>query len=172
MTREEKNELIDQLVGKFNDYQFIYVADSSELTANSTNDLRRELFKNGVSMQVAKNTLIEKALERADLDWGDLKDTLKGTTALLFASNPKAPAKAILKFRKKQDKPTLKGAYMDSDIYIGDNQLDALSNFKSKEDLVAEVIALLQSPATQVVSSLQSGGNTLAGLLKTLSEKN
>jgi large subunit ribosomal protein L10 len=122
-------------------------------------------------MQVAKNTLIKKALERTDKEWGELIDTLKGTTALLFASNPKAPALAIKDFRKKSNKPALKGAFMDNDIYIGDNQLDALAEFKSKEDLIGEIIGLLQSPAKNVISALQSGGNTLAGLLKTLSEK-
>ncbi len=171
MTREEKNQLIDQLVDSFNNYEFIYVTDSSELTANTNNELRRLLHKNGVKMQVAKNTLIKQALVRAEKDWGELTDTLKGTTALLFASNPKAPAIAIKDFRKKSDKPVLKGAYLDSAIYVGDDQLDALTNYKSKEDLIAEVIGLLQSPAKNVISSLQSGGSTLSGLLKTLSEK-
>ena len=171
MTREEKNQLIDQLVDSFNNYEFIYVTDSSDLTANTNNELRRLLHKNGVKMQVAKNTLIKQALVRAEKDWGELSDTLKGTTALLFASNPKAPAIAIKDFRKKSDKPVLKGAYLDSAIYVGDDQLDALTNYKSKEDLIAEVIGLLQSPAKNVISSLQSGGSTLSGLLKTLSEK-
>ena len=171
MTRDEKNQLIDQLVDSFNTYEFIYVTDSSDLTANTNNELRRLLHKNGVKMQVAKNTLIRQALVRAEKDWGELTDTLKGTTALLFASNPKAPAVAIKDFRKKSDRPVLKGAYLDSSIYIGDDQLDALTNYKSKEDLIGEVIGLLQSPAKRVISSLQSGGGTLSGLLKTLSER-
>ncbi|MCB9246881.1 MAG: 50S ribosomal protein L10 [Flavobacteriales bacterium] len=171
MTREEKDALIDSLVESFNTYEVVYVTDSSALSANTNNDLRRLLFKQGVKMQVAKNTLIIKALERADKDWGELIDTLKGTTALLFASNPKAPALAIKDFRKKSDKPKLKGAYIESEIYIGDDQLEALTKFKSKEDLIGEIIGLLQSPAQNVISALQSGGTTLAGLLKTLSEK-
>lgn len=171
MTREEKDALIDSLVESFNTYQVVYVTDSSDLTAGSNNDLRRLLFKQGVKMQVAKNTLIIKALERADKDWGELIDTLKGTTALLFASNPKAPALAIKDFRRKSEKPRLKGAFIDSEVFIGDEQLDALTNFKTKEDLIGEIIGLLQSPARNVISALQSGGNTLAGLLKTLSEK-
>lgn len=171
MTREEKNQVIDNLVEQFNNYQFVYVTDSSELTANNNNKLRRLLHKNGVTMQIAKNTLIKKALEKSERDWGELIDTLKGTTALLFASNPKAPALAIKDFRKSSDKPTLKGAYIDSDVFIGDDQLDMLSNFKSKEDLIGEIIGLLQSPASNVISALKSGGGTLAGLLKTLSEK-
>ncbi len=171
MTREEKNQVIDQLVESLNTYEFIYVTDSSELTASTNNELRRLLHKNGVKMQVAKNTLIRQAIVRAEKDWGELTDTLVGTTALLFASNPKAPAIAIKDFRKKGDRPVLKGAYLDSNVYIGDDQLDILTNYKSKEDLIGEIIGLLQSPAKNVISSLQSGGATLSGLLKTLSEK-
>ncbi|MCB0733599.1 MAG: 50S ribosomal protein L10 [Flavobacteriales bacterium] len=171
MTREEKDQLIDELVESFNTYEFIYVTDSSDLTANSNNDLRRVLHKNGVKMQVAKNTLIRQALVRAEKDWGDLTDTLKGTTALLFASNPKAPAIAIKDFRKKSEKPILKGAYLDSSVYIGDDQLEVLINYKSKEDLIGEIIGLLQSPAKNVISALRSGGSNLAGILQTLSEK-
>ncbi|MFT4522254.1 MAG: large subunit ribosomal protein L10 [Bacteroidia bacterium] len=171
MTREEKNQVIDQLVESFNKYEFIYVTDSSELTANVNNTLRRTLHKNGVKMQVAKNTLIRQALVRAEKDWGDLTDTLKGTTALLFASNPKAPAIAIKDFRKKGDRPVLKGAFLDNSIYIGDDQLELLSNYKSKEDLIGDIIGLLQSPAKNVISALRSGGSTLSGLLQTLSEK-
>ena len=171
MTREEKNQVIDSLVDKFGEYSCIYVTDSSDLTALDNNQLRRVLHGNGVHMQVVKNTLIRKAIERSDSEWGELEDTLKGTTALLFASNPKAPAIAIKKFREKSEKPILKGAFIDSDIFIGDDQLDALSKFKTKEDLIGEIIGLLQSPATNVISALKSGGNTLAGILKTLSEK-
>jgi large subunit ribosomal protein L10 len=154
MTREEKQIVIDQLVDSFNKYEFIYVTDSSELTAVANNDLRRLLHKNGVKMQVAKNTLIRQALVRAEKDWGELTDTLKGTTALLFASNPKSPAIAIKDFRKKGTRPVLKGAFLDSSVYIGDDQLEGLLKYKSKEDLIGE-----------------SGGTTLSGLLKTLSEK-
>lgn len=171
MTREEKNQVIDELVDNFNNYQFVYVTDSSDLSANNNNLLRRVLHKNGVKMQVVKNTLIRKALEKSDRNWGELIDTLKGTTALLFASNPKAPAVAIKDFRRKSERPLLKGAYIDADVFIGDDQLDMLANFKTKEDLVGEIIGLLQSPAANVISALQSGGGTLAGLLKTLSEK-
>ena len=132
MTREEKQIVIDQLVDSLNNYEFIYVTDSSELTANTNNDLRRLLHKNGVKMQVAKNTLIRQALVRAEKDWGELTDTLKGTTALLFASNPKAPAIAIKDFRKKGKRPVLKGAYLDSAVYIGDDQLDRLIEVQIK----------------------------------------
>jgi len=171
MTREEKNDVIDGLVENFNNFQFVYVTDSSDLSANDNNALRRLLHKHGVTMQVAKNTLIKKALEKSDQEWGDLIDTLTGTTALLFASNPKASAVAIKDFRKKSPKPVLKGAFIDSDIYIGDDQIDVLTNYKTKEDLIGEIIGLLQSPAKNVISALQSSGGTLAGILKTLSEK-
>lgn len=122
-------------------------------------------------MQVIKNTFVHKALERSETQWGDLKDTLVGTTALLFASNPKAPAIAIKEFRKNSDRPLLKGAYIDSDIFIGDDQLGTLIDLKTREELVGEIIGLLRSPANNVISSLKSGGNTIAGLVKALSER-
>lgn len=171
MNLEEKNAIIDELAANLKDYQYVYVADSSNLSANSNNDLRKLLHKNGVKMQVIKNTFVHKALERGEIEWGELKDTLKGTTALLFASNPKAPAIAIQEFRKKSDRPLLKGAYIDSDVFIGDDQLGTLVDLKTKEELVGEIIGLLRSPANNVVSALKSGGITIAGLLKTLSER-
>ena len=171
MNREEKNAIIDELAANLKEYQYVYVTDSSNLSANSNNDLRKLLHKNGVKMQVIKNTFVHKALERGDVEWGELKDTLKGTTALLFASNPKAPAIAIKEFRKKSDRPILKGAYIDSDVFIGDDQLGALVDLKTREELVGEIIGLLRSPANNVVSALKSSGNTIAGILKTLSER-
>ena len=171
MNREEKNLIIEELVENLKEYPFVYVTDSSNLSANSNNDLRKLLHKNGVKMQVIKNKFVHKALERGDLEWGELKDTLKGTTALLFASNPKAPAIAIKEFRKKGDRPILKGAYIDSSVFIGDDQLGTLVDLKSKEELVGEIIGLLRSPAINVISALKSSGNTIAGLLKTLSER-
>jgi large subunit ribosomal protein L10 len=171
MNREEKNAIIDELAANLKEYQYVYVTDSSNLSANSNNDLRKLLHKNGVKMQVIKNTFVHKALERGDIEWGELKDTLKGTTALLFASNPKAPAIAIKEFRKKSDRPLLKGAYIDSDVFIGDDQLGALVDLKTREELVGEIIGLLRSPANNVVSALKSSGNTIAGILKTLSER-
>lgn len=172
MTRDEKNAAIDELVENLKNHQFVYITDSSNLSANANNSLRKVLHKNGVRMQVIKNTFVHKALERGEIDWSDeLKDTLKGTTALLFASNPKAPAIAIQEFRKKSDRPLLKGAYIDSDVFIGDDQLGALVDLKTKDELVGEIIGLLRSPATNVISALKSGGTTIAGLLKTLAEK-
>lgn len=171
MTRDEKNQLIDEIAEKLSNYPYVYLADNSSMTVLQDNALRRMLYKNDVKMQVAKNTLIRKAIEKAGLDWGELADTLKGTTALLYASNQKAPAKALKEFRKKSEKPVLKGAYIDSDVFIGDDQLDMLSTMKTREDLIGEIIGLLQSPARNVISGLQSGGGKLAGILKTLSEK-
>ena len=171
MNREEKNAVIDELIENLKEFKFVYVTDSSNLSANANNDLRKLLHKNGVRMQVIKNTFVRKALERGEFEWGELTDTLKGTTALLFASNPKAPAVAIKEFRKQSDRPILKGAYIDSDVFIGDDQLGTLVDLKSKEELVGEIIGLLKSPANNVISALQSGGNTIAGLLKTLAER-
>ena len=171
MTRDEKNQVIDELVANLKEYNFVYVTDSSNLTANANNDLRKLLHKRGVKMQVIKNKFVQQALQRGEIEWGELTDTLKGTTALLFASNPKAPAVAIKEYRKNGDRPLLKGAYIDSDIFIGDDQLGVLIDLKTKEELVGEIIGLLKSPATNVISGLKSAGSTIAGVLKTLSEK-
>ncbi|MCC6818094.1 MAG: 50S ribosomal protein L10 [Bacteroidia bacterium] len=172
MNREEKNAAIAALTEKFKSLNCMYIADTSSISAVDTNNFRRELFKNGIEMLVAKNTLILKAMRNSGKDFGDLESALKGNSALLFSDNFKAPAQAILKFRKKGTKPSLKGAYVDSAIFIGDEQLTALSTLKSKEDLIGEIVGLLQSPARNVISALQSGGSTIAGLVKTLSERN
>lgn len=171
MTREEKDLLINELAEDLRNHQFVYVTDSSSMNAAESNSLRRIMFQNGVKMRVLKNSLIVKALEKSETNWGELTDTLKGTTALLFASNPKAPAKAIKSFRKAGSKPVLKGAFIDSSVFIGDDKLDVLIDLKSREDLIGDIIGLLQSPAKNVISALQSGGITIAGILKTLSEK-
>lgn len=171
MNREEKNATIAALTEKLKASNCLYLADTSCIGAIDTNNFRRELFKVGVEMLVAKNTLVLKAMRESGKEFGDLEGALKGTTALLFSENLKAPAQAILKFRKKGDKPALKGAWIDSAVYIGDNQLEALSNLKSKEDLIGEIVGLLQSPARNVISALQSGGGKIAGIVKTLSEK-
>jgi large subunit ribosomal protein L10 len=172
MKREEKNAVIAELTEKFNSVNSLYIADTSSIGAIDTNHFRRELYKNGITMLIAKNTLILNAMRNSGKDFGELEGALKGTSALLFSENFKAPAQAILKFRKKGDKPKLKGAYIDSAVFIGDNQLEALSQLKSKEDLVGEIIGMLQSPAQNVISALQSSGGTIAGIVKTLSEKN
>lgn len=172
MNREQKNATIASLTEKLAAANCLYIADPSGIGAIDTNNFRRELFKNGIEMLVAKNTLILKAMRNSGKDFSELEGTLKGSTALLFSENAKAPAQAILKFRKKDTKPALKGAYVDTAVFIGDNQLEALSNLKSKEDLLGEIVGLLQSPARNVVSALQSGGGKIAGIVKTLSERN
>ncbi len=171
MKKEQKQELINQLAESLTNYKNIYITDVASLNAQQTNDLRREMFKNNIIMQVAKNTLIEKAIEKTGRDFGGLVDTLKGNTALMFCEDMKAPAKVIKQFRKKGDKPVLKGACIDTDVFIGDNQLDALVALKTKNELIGEIIGMLQSPAQNVISALQSGGGKIAGIVKTLSEK-
>ena len=171
MTREEKSKLIENLTAQLSENPIIYLADISTLNANSTSNLRRACFKAGVKLEVVKNTLLAKAMEISDKDFGDLSDTLVGNTSIMFSETGNAPAKVIKEFRKKSDKPLLKGAYVEESVYVGDDQLDNLVNIKSKEELLGEIIGLLQSPAKNVISALKSGGNTIAGIVKTLSEK-
>lgn len=171
MKRTEKDAIIGELTGNLTSYKYVYITDTSSLSANKTNELRRSLFKQGIKMRVAKNTLIKKAIEQSGLDYGDMLGVLKGTSALMFCEDPKTPAKAIKDFRKGSEKPLLKGAYIDTAVFIGDNQLDTLTKLKNKQELIGEIIGLLQSPASNVISALQSGGGKLAGILKTLSEK-
>jgi large subunit ribosomal protein L10 len=171
MTREEKSKIIDDLTAVLTDNQVIYLADISDLNASDTSNLRRACFKANIKMSVVKNTLLAKAMEKADKDFGDLPSVLHGNTSLMIAENSKAPALVIKTFRKTLERPVLKGAYVESSVYIGDNQLDALVNIKSKEELIGDVINMLQTPVRNVISALQSGGNTISGVLKTLSEK-
>lgn len=171
MTREEKSKIIADLTTVLTDNHVIYLADISELNASNTSDLRRACFKANVKMSVVKNTLLAKAMERADKDFGDLPTVLHGNTSLMIAENSKAPALIIKNFRKTSDKPILKGAYVESSVYVGDDQLDNLVNIKSKEELIGDIINMLQTPARNVIVALQSGGSTLSGVLKTLSEK-
>jgi large subunit ribosomal protein L10 len=171
MTREEKSKVIENLTAQLSENPIIYLADISTLNANSTSNLRRACFKAGVKLEVVKNTLLAKAMEISDKDFGDLSDTLVGNTSIMFSETGNAPAKVIKEFRKKSDRPLLKGAYVEESVYVGDDQLDNLVNIKSKEELLGEIIGLLQSPAKNVISALKSGGNTIAGIVKTLSEK-
>lgn len=171
MNKEQKQELINQLAESLTNYKNIYITDVASLNAQQTSALRSEMFKNNIIMQVAKNTLIEKAIQKTGRDFGGLVDTLKGNTALMFCEDMKAPAKVIKQFRKKSDKPLLKGACIDTDIFIGDSQLDALVALKTKNELIGEIVGMLQSPAQNVISALQSGGGKIAGIVKTLSEK-
>jgi len=171
MTREDKAIVIDELTGKLAENNVIYLADISGLNATDTSNLRRACFKANIKLAVVKNTLLSKAMEKSDKDFGDLPSILKGNTSIMIAEVSNAPAKVIKEFRKKSDRPVLKGAFVEESIYVGDDQLDALVNIKSKEEVIGDVIGLLQSPAKNVVSALKSGGGKLAGILKTLSEK-
>ncbi|MBL0339552.1 MAG: 50S ribosomal protein L10 [Bacteroidetes bacterium] len=171
MKREEKEEIISSLVENLSKYNNFYIADISNLTVEKTNKFRRICFNQNIKVSVAKNTLIQKALEKMDGDYSPLFDALKGSSAIMYSDTGNAPAKVIKDFRKTSDRPILKGAWIDSAIFVGDNYLDALVSLKSKNELIGDIIALLQSPAKNVIAGLQSGGQKLSGILKTLENK-
>ncbi len=173
MTKAEKNATIEALKEKFSSTEFFYLTDSSTLTVEEINKFRGLCYEKGIEMRVIKNTLARKALESLPEEKGyeGLYESLKGPTAVLFTEVANSPAKVLKEFRKKSEKPVLKAAYIDTAVYVGDDQIDALTKLKSKADLLGEVITLLQSPAKNVISALQSGGNTISGLLKALEER-
>ncbi len=171
MTREEKKEIVAYLKERFNESNFFYIVDSSELTVAEVNQLRRLCHERGVEFRVAKNTLIRKAMEEADKDFAALYEVLKGPSSLFFAESSNVPAKIVKDFRKKNEKPILKAAFIETEVYLGDESLDTLAALKSKEELIGDIILLLQSPVKNVIGALQSTGNNLSGILKTLSEK-
>ena len=171
MTREEKSQVIEALTAELAQSSNFYLTDLSGLNAGMTSQLRRACFKANVRLSVVKNTLLEKAMEASEKDFGELPSTLKGNTSVMYSETGNAPAKVIKAFRKKSEKPFLKGAYIEETVYIGDDQLDMLVDIKSKEELIGEIIGLLQSPAKNVVSALQSSGGKLSGIIKTLSQR-
>ena len=171
MTREEKNQFIESLTQDLNDSNYFYLADISDLNSENTTKLRGMCFKNDIKLRMVKNTLLKMAMKKADKELEPLYDVLKGSTSLMFAEAGNVPAKLIKEFRKTNDRPILKGAYVEEMTYTGDDQLDFLVNIKSKNELIGDIIGLLQSPAKNVISALQSGGQTLSGVIKTLSEK-
>jgi large subunit ribosomal protein L10 len=171
MTREEKTKAISELTEKLGASTHLYLTDISGLDAQATSNLRRACYKANISLSMTKNTFLDKAMQASEKDFGDLSTILKGNTSIMFSEVGNAPAKVIKAFRKKSDKPVLKGAYIEQNVYIGDDQLEALVNIKSREELIGEIISLLQSPAKNVVSALQSGGGKLSGILQTLSNK-
>ena len=171
MTREEKSLVIEDLTAQLANNQIIYLADISGLNALSTSNLRRACFKANVKLAVVKNTLLAKAMEASEKDFGDLPSVLKGNTSIMISEVGNAPAKVIKDFRKKSTIPLLKGAFIAEAIYVGDDYLETLVNIKSKEELLGDIVGLLQSPAKNVISALKSGGGKIAGILKTLSEK-
>lgn len=171
MNKEEKYDLVVALTEQMQEFGNFYITDTSDLTVAKINDIRRQCFESDITMKVAKNSLIRKAMEAAGGDYTPIFDVLKGSSSIFFSKSATAPAKLIKQLRKKGEKPILKAAYIDSAIFIGDNQIDTLIKLKSKEQLIGEVIGLLQSPAKNVLSALQSGGTTIAGLVKTLQER-
>ena len=171
MRREDKNAIIESLAEKLKEYGHFYLTDTAQLNAADTSDLRRKCYENDIKLVVGKNTLLKRALMQTAGDFEELFPVLKNTTSIMFTQSGNAPAKLIKEFRKKHDKPILKGAYVQESIYIGDNQLDALVALKTKDELVGDIIMLLQSPAQNVISALQSGGNTIHGVLETLSKR-
>jgi large subunit ribosomal protein L10 len=171
MNKKEKNQLIDVLNKMLEENKNFYLADISGLTADQSSSLRRMCYKQNVSIQVVKNTLLKKAFDKNATNFEQLDDVLKGNTSLMFSDSPKAPAKVITDFRKKSEKPILKAAHIENEFYIGDNNLSILEKLKTKNELIADIIMLLQSPAKNVVSSLQSSSSILSGIVKTLSER-
>ena len=172
MRKEEKKQLIDALTQQLTENNNFYLTDIATLNAEDTSNLRRLCFKNGIQLVMVKNTLLRKAMENVDKDFSELYSTLVGNTAVMFSESGNGPAKMIKEFRKKKkEKPLVKGAFIEEASYLGDDQLDFLVSIKSKDELVADIVALLQSPVKNVVSALQSGGGKLSGILKTLSEK-
>ncbi len=171
MTRDEKMQAIENLAQSISEAKHFYLTDVSALNAEQTSMLRRKCFEKDIKLVVVKNTLLKKALEKNEGRYGELFDVLKNSTSIMFAETGNAPAKLIKEFRRTLDRPLLKAAFVEESFYIGDEQLDILSSLKSKEELIGDIILILQSPAKNVISALQSGGNTLTGILKTLSEK-
>jgi len=172
MTKEEKSQYIEDLATKLSETGVFYLTDTAGLNVESVNNLREKCFKSNIELKVVKNTLLKKALESIeDKNYEELYGVLAGPTAIMFSEVGNAPAKLIKDFRKKHDKPLLKGAFIEEAIYTGEENLEFLTAIKSKEELIGEIIGLLQSPAKNVVSGLKSGGSTIAGIIKTLSER-
>lgn len=171
MKRTEKEVIINDLQEQINSYSHFYLTDTSGLNAEDTSNLRRLCFKQEVKLVVAKNTLLRKALENSEKNADELYDALRGNTTVMFTETGNAPAKLIKDFRKKHDRPLLKAAFVEESVYLGENQLDALVSVKSKDELIADVVTLLQSPMKTLLSQLQSGGDTIHGVLEALKEK-
>jgi large subunit ribosomal protein L10 len=173
MNRAQKKEVIDGLTVKFNESSAFYITDASGMSVAAINDLRRVCHKKGIELKVAKNTLIEKAFDVCDTDFEAVKQLLKGPTAIMFSETGNLPAKVIKEFRGKDGlKPVLKGAYIDASVFVGDDKLESLISLKSRDEVIGDVILLLQSPIKNVISALNSGGQTIAGLVKALEERN
>ncbi len=172
MKKEDKGILIEKIKETLANYSVIYLTETTSLNAERTVDLRRAAFKDGIKLMVVKNTLLKKAMEQSDVDYSGLYGSLAGPTTLMLCNTGNAPAKLIKNFRKKKETiPALKAAYVEETVYVGEENLETLAHIKSKNELIADVVALLQSPVKNVISGLQSGGNKLHGILETLSNK-
>ncbi len=172
MTKEHKAQYIDDLATELSEAGIFYLADTSELTVEAINQLRKKCFQSNIRLRVVKNTLLFKAMERVEgKNFGKLNEVLSGPTSIMFSEVGNLPAKLIQDFRKKNAKPILKGAYIDEAVFIGDNQLANLATLKSKDEVLGEIIGLLQSPAKNVISALKGQGGKIAGILKTLEER-
>lgn len=172
MNKDQKAQYIEDLAQDLSKANVFYLADTAALTVETINQLRRRCFQQGIELRVVKNTLLAKAMAKVEgRNYDNLASVLSGPTSIMFSEVGNAPAKLIKDFRKKNDKPILKGAYIEEAIFIGDNQLDALEAIKSREELIGDIIGLLQSPAKNVISGLTSGGSKIAGILKTLEER-
>lgn len=171
MKKEDKSKIIDSICEEVANYKNFYLVDITSLNAVDTVNLRRKCFEKQIKLVMVKNTLFKKALEQSSGDYSEIYGVLKNGTTIMFSNASNVPARLIKEFRATKEKPVLKAAFVEESVYVGDNQLDTLTNLKSKEELVGDIIMLLQSPAKRVISSLQTGGSTIAGLVKTLSEK-
>jgi large subunit ribosomal protein L10 len=171
MKREDKNVIIQELTEKLNRYDHFYLTDISNLNAADTSVLRRKCFDKSINLVVVKNTLLRKALEESEKNFEEIYDVLTDSTSIMFSESGNVPAKLIKEFRKKHDRPLLKAAYIEQSFYFGDEQVEMLSTLKTRDELIGDIILSLQSPANNVISALKSGGNKLAGIVKTLSEK-
>jgi len=171
MRIEEKKTIVASLVEKIKDSGHFYLTDIAELNSQSTSDLRKKCFEKDIELLVVKNTLLKKAFDQIGGEFSELESTLKGSTAVMFCTVANVPARLIKEIRKTNKKPILKGAYVEESVYVGDDQLEALVNVKSKEELIGDVIALLQSPMKNLLGSLNSGKHTIAGLVKALEER-
>lgn len=172
MNKDQKAQYIEDLASDLSKANIFYLADTAALTVETINQLRRRCFQQGIELRVVKNTLLAKAMAKVEgRNYDNLASVLSGPTSIMFSEVGNAPAKLIKDFRKKNDKPILKGAYIEEAIFIGDNQLDALEAIKSREELIGDIIGLLQSPAKNVISGLTGGGSKIAGILKTLEER-
>ena len=171
MKQEQKAQIIEEIAQDLANYSHVYVTDISGFTVSTVNQLRRLCFKRDVKLKVVKNTLLKRAMDQAEADYSEIYPVLNGATSIMLCNTGNVPARLIKEFRAKNDKPLIKAAFIEETAYIGDDQLEALCNIKSREELIGDIVALLQSPAKNVVSALQSGGGRLAGIVKTLSER-